>query len=159
MTKLIVKGLLDDTTGIEGVDWKYAPISEEHMPQVGFGATRDAIRWAYKGYMLELGQTIAQQNKNMAGRPKLAEYQGIDCRRALAIYYHVQLSTPFHERAALTSRALINQMQHFCALGHLPNNLFPAAHATLEASVSRGRTKLEIDKDWASPICEKLLGN
>ena len=159
MTKRIVKGLLDDTSGIEGVDWEYAPISEENMPQVGFGATRDAIRWAYKGYMLELGQTIAQQNRKLAGRPKLAEYQGIDCRRALAIYQHVQLSIPLHERAAVTSRALINEMQHFCALGHLPSNLFPAAHATLEASVSRGRTKLKIDQDWASSVCEKLLAN
>ena len=159
MAKRIVKGLLDDTSGIESVDWEYAPISEENMPQVGFGATRDAIRWAYKGYMLELGQTIAQQSRKLAGRPKLAKYQGIDCRRALAIYQHVQLSIPQQERAALTSRELINEMQHFCALGHLPRDLFPAAHATLEASVSRGRTILKIDQEWASSVCEKLLAN
>lgn len=57
MAKRVVKGLLDDTTGIEGVDWEFAPPSEEYMIGMGLGASREATRWAFKGYMLELHQT------------------------------------------------------------------------------------------------------
>ena len=42
MAKKRIRGLLDYATLKEGEDWEWEPPSETYMPNVGFGASREA---------------------------------------------------------------------------------------------------------------------
>jgi hypothetical protein len=63
MVKKQIRGLLDYTSVNNDEDWEFAPLSEEYMIGMGLGASREATRWAFKGYMLELHQTWASYKK------------------------------------------------------------------------------------------------
>jgi len=153
-SKRTVKGILDIVMGGE-TEWVLAQPSPIYMPQVGFGATPDAIRWAYIGFMLELGANIDLKFKKLSGRPKLEEYQDIDCRRAFAIWIYVHESFNNQELCNMSNRDLIEQLKTVSATGQIDKRLFREC-SRLEASVSTGRKKLQIGDCWHSEVCEKL---
>lgn len=160
MTKKKVRGLLDLVSVLEGEDWEWEhpPYSEEYMPGIGFGASKQATRWAYIGYLTELKGEIAAIKKK-AGRKQLGEYKGIDCRRALALWKYVQFSYPPEARNKLINRQLINDFQNLEKNDSNPSKLFSSMVESLEQSISRGRSKLNIDQYWNSDVCEKLTRN
>ena len=84
MAKKQVRGLLDYMALEDGEDWEFPPLSENYMFGMGLGASKDAIRWACKGYMLEMAQNMATFKKKV-GRRKKSEYGSIDCIRAMYI--------------------------------------------------------------------------
>ena len=65
MTKKQVKGLLDYIALKPDEEWEFAPNTEEYVFGMGMGASKDAIRWAYKGYMLEMQQGMTNFKKNV----------------------------------------------------------------------------------------------
>ena len=153
-SKRTVKGILDIVMNGE-TEWVLAQPSPIYMPQVGFGATSDAIRWAYIGFMLELGANIDLKFKKLSGRPKLEEYQDIDCRRAFAIWIYVHESFNNQEHCNMSNRDLIEQLKKLSETGQIDKRLFREC-SRLEASVSNGRKKLQIGDCWHSKVCEKL---
>jgi len=152
--KRTVKSLLDIVES-KDTEWELAQPSPIYMPQVGFGATPDAIRWAYIGFMLELGADIDLKFKKLAGRPKLKEYQDIDCRRAFAIWIYVHESFNNQEHCKMSNRDLIEQLKTVSKTGQIDRRLFREC-SRLEASVSNGRKKLEVDAFLHIEVCEKL---
>jgi hypothetical protein len=154
MMKRTVKSLLGIVES-KDTEWELAQPSPVYMPQVGFGATPDAIRWAYIGYMLELGADIDLKFKKLAGRPKLKKYQDIDCRRAFAIWIYVHESFSNREHCTMSNRELIEQLKSVSAAGQIDKRLFREC-SRLEASVSDGRKKLQIGDCWDSKVCEEL---
>lgn len=156
MTKKQIKGLLDYMTLSSGEDWELAPNTEDFVFGMGMGATKDAIRWAFKGYLVEMRENMATFSKK-TGRKKLHEYGCIDCKRAMRIWLFVQtLNTEQH---SLKNRHLIATMQKLGNNDQTIKKLFPKDHTRLESSVSRGKNKLAIDVTWKSKVCEKLTTN
>ncbi len=46
-----IRGILDYISLKPGEEFEWEPISESYVPGMGLGASKDAIRWAYKGFM------------------------------------------------------------------------------------------------------------
>ena len=162
MSKKRVRGLFDIVGLADGEEWELEPNSEDFVFGMGMGATEDATRWAYKGFCLEVGQSIRKIAAKNNGRPLKEAYQSYDCLRALVIWEHVQRYIPKELRSGITNRALIKIMQDGEAAYSLAgvqnsSELFPQTSATLETSLSRGRKKLKIDENWESEVCEKLI--
>ena len=156
MTKKQVKGLLDYMALKPDEEWEFAPNSQEYVHGMGMGASKDAIRWAYKGYLLEMQQNMVTFKKNV-GRKKQHQYESVDCQRAMRIWLFVNNSR--NEIESLKNRHLIASMQKLGEHDKTINKLFPVGHTRLESSVSTGKTVLEIDADWHSEVCEKLTAN
>ena len=95
----------------DGEEWELEPMSEDYVYGMGMGATKDATRWAYKGFCLEVGQSIRKIAAKNNGRPRKEAYQSYDCLRALVIWEHVQKYIPQELRSGITNRALIEIMQ------------------------------------------------
>jgi hypothetical protein len=155
MTKKQVHGLLDYMKLKDGEDWKFTPLSEEYMIGMGLGASREATRWAYKGYMLELHQNLASFKKKV-GRKRKPEFGSIDCQRAMLIWVYLHKMNQ-NRNISLKNRHLISLMQSLGENDSRIKNLFPKGHSRLQSSVSAGKTKLEINDRWESKVCEKLL--
>ena len=51
-----VKGLLDYISLKPNEEAEYASNSEDYVFGMGLGATKQATRWAYKGFLLESGE-------------------------------------------------------------------------------------------------------
>ena len=66
-----IKGLLDYISLKPGEEAELAPNSEDYVFGMGLGATKQATRWAYKGFFLESGERIEKIKKNINGRPKV----------------------------------------------------------------------------------------
>ena len=156
MTKKQVRGLLDYITLEDGEDWEFPTLSENYMFGMGLGASKDAIRWAFKGYMLEMNENMSAFQKKI-GRPKKSEYGSIDCIRAMYIWLYVYKINKQVD-LSLKNRHLIKQMQFLGEWDSRIAKVFPPEHSRLQSSVSNGKTKLEIDDKWRSKVCEKLLG-
>ena len=162
MSKKQIRGLFDYLDLKDGEEWEWAPPSEDYVSGMGLGATKQAIRWAYNGYLLENMRAIKRINSRAVGRPKLAQHRNIDCRRALAIWQYVRINIPLELRPRASNRRLIHEMQKLqeaqkaASMKH-DARLFPKESAALEASVSRGRKILEISEVWESKVCEKLF--
>ena len=156
MTKKQVKGLLDYIALKPDDEWEFAPNTEEYIFGMGMGASKDAIRWAYKGYMLEMRQGMTKFKKNV-GRKKKHQFESVDCQRAMRIWLFVNQSRA--ELNSLKNRHLILAMQKLGEHDQTINKLFPIGHSRLESSVSKGKTVLEIDTNWHSKVCEKLTIN
>ena len=156
MSKKQIRGLLDYMEALNsGEDWELAPMSETFVHGMGLGASATATRWAYKGYLSELSVEITAF-KNRAGRKKLAQYDGVDCKRAYAIWWYLyQLRYP--NNRSLKNRHLIEHMQRCGKYDKKVARLFPRNHGRLESSVSRGKKLLEIDENWESKVCEELI--
>lgn len=157
MVKKQIRGLLDYTSVNNDEDWEFAPLSEEYMIGMGLGASREATRWAFKGYMLELHQTWTSYKKKV-GRKKKSEYGSIDCQRAMLIWVYVNKMNP-NPSTSLKNRHLISLMQSLGTSDSRIASLFPKGHSRLQSSVSAGKTKLEINDRWESKVCEKWFNN
>jgi hypothetical protein len=81
-----VRGLLDYISLKPGEQPEWEPISESYVPGIGTGASKDAIRWAYKGYLVEryqhqekiIAQIKAQKKQNTKiGPPE--KNTGVSC--------------------------------------------------------------------------------
>ena len=70
-----VRGLLDYISLKPGEKPEWEPISESYVPGMGLGASKDATRWAYKRYMLELKEKLHDLNKRVGGRPAKSNLQ------------------------------------------------------------------------------------
>mgnify|MGYP006883068555 CR=1 FL=1 len=161
MSKKRVRGLFDIVSLADGEEWELEPNSEDFVFGIGMGATKDATRWAYKGFLLEAGQAIKNVASKKSGRPQLAPYQHIDCRRAYAIWEHVNTYIDEQDRSKLSNRGLIRRLQkleakHAQLVSKRQSRLFPITTESLETSVSRGKSTLKIDQTWSSEVCEKL---
>ena len=151
-----VRGLLDYISLKPGEKPEWEPISESYVPGMGLGASKDAIRWAYKGYMLELKEKLDDLNKRVGGRPAKSNLQKVDNLRAFIIWFVIWKYSPDLELAKYTNRQLIEFMKS--SKNGLPNPTkhFHVTTNNLEQSLSRGRTSLQIDENWRSDVCEKL---
>ena len=157
MAKKQVRGLLDYTSVNNDEDLEFAPLSEENMIGMGLGASRDATRWAFKGYMLELHQNLASFKKKV-GRKRKPEFGSIDCQRAMLIWVYLHKMNP-NPNVSLKNRHLISLMQSLGKNDSRIARLFPPEHERLQSSVSAGKTKLKIDDQWRSKVCEKWFNN
>ena len=162
MTIKRVRGLFDYMELKEGEQWEWEPLSEDFVAGMGTGATKEAMRWAYKGYLLEHAHAFRAISPQKTGRPRKGQYEDIDCRRAFATWHFVQRNIPEELRAGLTNRNLIGTMQSIqnALKQHMlehDRKLFPIGEAAIESSISRGKSKLEISAGWNSKVCEKLM--
>ena len=157
MAKKQIRGLLDYTSVKNDEDWEFAPLSEEYMMGMGLGASKEATRWAFKGYMLELHQNLASFKKKV-GRKRKPEFGSIDCQRAMLIWVYLHKMNP-NPNISLKNRHLISLMQSLGKNDSRIARLFPKTHSRLQSSVSAGKTKLEINDRWESKVCEKLMNN
>lgn len=155
MAKKQIRGLFDYLALKEGEDWEFSPQSENHMFGMGLGASKDAIRWAYKGYLLEIRENMDSFKKKV-GRKKKSKYGSIDCVRAMYIWLYVNKISS-NAGLSLKNRHLINQMQILGENDSRIKKVFPKTHSRLESSVSSGKGILEIDDNWRSKVCEKLI--
>jgi hypothetical protein len=161
MSKKRVRGILDIVSLADGEEWEFEPNSENFVVGMGMGATKDATRWAYKGFLLEAGEAIRTVATKKVGRPHKEPHEDIDCRRAYAIWDYVNKYIPKQKRSKLSNRALIKSLQkleteHGQLVSEQHPSLFPITTENLETSVSRGKGKLRIDRAWKSEVCEKL---
>ena len=151
-----IRGILDYISLKPGEEFEWEPISESYVPGMGLGASKDAIRWAYKGYMLELKEKLDDLNKRVGGRPAKSNLQKVDNLRAFTIWFVIWKYLPDLELAKYTNRRLIEFMKS--SENGLPNSkkYFHVTTNNLEQSLSRGRTNLQIDENWHSDVCEKV---
>ena len=70
-----IRGILDYISLKPGEEFEWEPISESYVRGMGLGASKDAIRWAYKGYLVERYQhqekIIAQIKAQMKQNTKI----------------------------------------------------------------------------------------
>ena len=154
MPKKRIRGLLGYATLKEGEDWEWEPPSETYMPNVGFGASPEAHRQAYRGYIEELNDLVERSFRPARGRPKTVQYQDINSRRAFFIWWEVK-DWPLSRRRTATNRELIERMRNLTN-EEMRVKYWPDRQS-LEQSISRGRKNLEIDNKWNSKVCEKIL--
>lgn len=74
---------------------------------MGLGATKEAIRRAYKGYLVENALAKKAITPKRTGRPKKRMFEDIDCLRAYFMWQHVQLNIPEEKRSGVSNRSLI----------------------------------------------------
>ena len=101
MSKKRIRGLLDLVSLSDSQEWELEPNSENFVFGLGLGASKDATRWAYKGFLLEVGQSIRKIAAKNNGRPRKEAYQSYDCLRALVIWEHVQKYIPQELRSGI----------------------------------------------------------
>ena len=88
--------------------------------------------------------------KNKGGRPSLKYGKG--SRRAYVLWL-IAKELPSEQRKKISNRKLIKiakTMQYRALFSN-------CAFKTLEQSISRGKTALEIDSEWNSEVCKKLF--
>jgi hypothetical protein len=105
--------------------------------------------------------------KRPKGRPKVEALASQDARRAFRLWEAVKMLREFEKAHGLESTAVSNRnlieaqmkVEPRIFAGEPDEWLFPTtvAFETLEQSVSRGKTKLKIDPDWQSELCEEIL--
>lgn len=157
-----VNGLLDAVVSESaGEEWEVAEHSPEFVPGMGLGATKQAIRWAYLGMLQEDRAILKRVFKKPLGRPKKHPYQGKDAIRAFAAWrmcggLRDVLDKP---NGIITNRELIRVISLLEDRLGVPRRerLFTAYESTNEQSLSRGKKTLEIDDNWNSKVCDKLL--
>jgi hypothetical protein len=156
-----VRGLLDVVQAeAEGEAWELEASSSDFVPGMGLGATKEATRWAWRGYQLEMSNSVKARLKRPAHRPKKPRLANADALRAYSAWNMCQ-----KRRASLnlpdgkvTSRQLIGIIQAVERDIGIPlhDRLFSASEKTNEQSLSRGKALLEIDAHWNSAVCEEL---
>ena len=159
-----VRGLLDYISLKPDEKPEWEPISESYVRGMGLGASKDAIRWAYKGYLVEryqhqekvIAQIKAQKKQNTKiGPPEKTPEFRVDNLRAYYLWFLVRdWAESF--RCELTSRRAIElaKMQPVTSKtkaiwGHQES-------PSIEQSVSRGKSFWRIDNSWTSERCEKF---
>lgn len=98
------------------------------------------------------------------GAPSKGKYQNLHCERAFWIWLLARNISTAHgsrlTRGSLSNRELIRVAR--ALRDKIPNHtkLFHVgSDETLETSVSRGIKELEIDDEWQSDVCEKILAS
>ena len=119
-----IRGILDYISLKPGEEFEWEPISETYVPGMGLGASKYAIRWAYKGFMLE-GAELAQKaakklepqilELNVGGAPKKKALRTDDGRRAFFLWFILRVY-PEDDRCGLTNRRAIP----LAAQAHVP---------------------------------------
>ena len=92
----------------------------------------------------------APPEKNKGGRPSLKWGKG--SRRAYVLWL-IAKELPPDQRKKISNRKLIQIAQNMQYSALFKN----CAFKTLEQSISRGKTALEIDSEWNSEVCKKLF--
>ena len=90
------------------------------------------------------------RQKNKGGRPSVKWGKG--SRRAYVLWLFAK-ELPQDQRKKISNRELIQIAQTTQYRALFSNCLF----GTLEQSISRGKTALEIDDEWNSEVCKKLF--
>jgi hypothetical protein len=150
-----VKGLLDYISLKRGEEAELAPNSKDYVFGMGLGATEEATRWAYKAFLQENTERFESTNKKPNGRPKISFFKKKNNRRAFALWFLMKNRTQ-NKRAKITNRDLILLAQEVYNSNSTKDLFSERITATIEQSVSRGRTSLKIDENWNSEVCEKL---
>lgn len=95
------------------------------------------------------------------GRPKKSVLTSDDTIRALFAWDFVRrtrmwLSEPNRK---FTNRFVIDMLVRFEEATNISaaDRYFSSSIATLEGSLSRGKSRLQIDRHWHSEVCEKLM--
>lgn len=153
-----IRGLLNYISLKPGEEFEFAPNSEDYVSGMGFGATKQAIRWAYKGFLLESRERLESITHKTNGRPRKSFFLKKDTVRVFVLWFMVK-DWPQSKRAKITNRDLISLAQKV-SYSNTTQELFDESmSANIEQSVSRGRTALKIDKNWDSEVCEKQYKN
>ena len=150
-----VKGLLDYISLKPGEEAELVPNVEDYVFGIGLGATEEATRWAYKGFLQEKRERFKSTNKKLNGRPKISFFRKKNNRRAFAIWFLMK-NCRQNIKAKISNRDLILKAQEVYNSDSTKELFNERITATIEQSVSRGRTSLKNDENWNSEVCEKL---
>lgn len=109
------------------------------------------------GEQLRLAMMTPQHEKRGRGRPRKADIEQVDRKRAWICWWIVQRMREQGKpvtRSSTSAAALIEQARD------LPRGteLFSKTtdQSTLQQSIYRGKTALQIDEDWNSAACEEI---
>jgi len=159
-----VRGLLDYISLKPDEKPEWEPISESYVPGMGLGASKDAIRWAYKGYLVEryqqqekvIAQIKAQMKQNTKiGPPEKTPELRVDNLRAYYLWFLVRdWAESF--RCELTSRRAIELAKMQPVTGKTKAIWGHQESPSIEQSVSRGKSFWRIDNSWNSERCEQF---
>ena len=126
------------------------------VPEMGIGATPDAIRWATIGYLNELLRDYEKINAAPVGRPTSEFMDKVPQRRAFMLWALVNRDPISPNLRRASTRELINVMLLLRNFGPDITKYFPNTTDNLEPSISRGRSILCIGPQWQSQVCEKI---
>ena len=159
-----IRGILDYISLKPGEEFEWEPISESYVRGMGLGASKDAIRWAYKGYLVEryqhqekvIAQIKAQKKQNTKiGPPEKTPEFRVDNLRAYYLWFIVRdWAESF--RCELTSRRAIELAKMQNVTGKTKAIWGHQESPSIEQSVSRGKSFWRIDNSWTSERCEKF---
>ena len=121
MPKKQVKGLLDYMALKPDEEWDFAPNSEEYVHGMGMGASKDAIRWAYMGYMLEMRQGMIKFKKMLVEKNSTSRKCTLPKSHANMAFCEQKRN----ELESLKNRHLILEMQKLGEHDQTINKLFP----------------------------------
>lgn len=158
MGERTARGIMDHVQAVQDdVEWEQ--LSVDYVPGMGLGATKQATRWAYIGYCMEMEQFIKSVLTKKRGRPPKSELASIDARRAFLLWKMVN-QTFSDSRLNCTVDTLINMVIAVEEHLKLPmrERAFPPG-GSYASSISRGKKILEIDANWNSQVCEKIDAN
>jgi hypothetical protein len=129
--------------------------SADYIPGMGFGASKQATRWAWIGYQVE----IALAAKRPAHRPRKHPFETKDFHRAFIAWGVLRvLRDTEGPDAKMSTREIVLLSKRAERKRDQPRNkrIWDSDQNSLEQSVARGKALLEIDANWQSEVCEKL---
>jgi len=158
------RGVLGYIRAKHGEEFEWEPISETYVPGMGLGASKDATRWVYKGYLVEryqhqekiIAEIKAQKKQNTKiGPPEKTPEFRVDNLRAYYLWFLVRdWAESF--RCELTSRRAIELAKMQPVTGKTKAIWGHQESPSIEQSVSRGKSFWRIDNSWNSERCEKF---
>ncbi|MGY6634843.1 MAG: hypothetical protein ACXIU8_14040 [Alkalilacustris sp.] len=157
-----VRGLLDMLDAERsGEAWEWAEPASDFVPGMGIGATAQATRWAWLGMQMEAAAAVERALKRPAGRPTKDRLLTKDAVRAFAVWrmcYALRHDVLGKPEAHITARELVRLIRQVEASLEVPRHcqLFARPDETVEPSITRGKSTLEIGDDWNSALCEEL---
>ncbi|WP_425084027.1 hypothetical protein [Ruegeria profundi] len=157
MSERKMRGILDTgQSDHDNFEQQWEEPSENYVPGMGTGATRQAIRWAYIGYCVEREHFIQCALTNPKGRPAKDPLASKDAYRAFLLWKMVN-QTIGGTKLNCSIGTLVSMAIAVEERLNLPMQAraFPPS-GSYASSISRGKKILEIDSDWNSEICEKI---
>lgn len=117
----------------------------------------DLTRWVTLGILYEQSLRL-KGYKRPRGRPKkpASKIQSLDAWRAFILWNYAQ-KLSVDARSKVSNRELIAFAAKVEGMLSVPNQerAFPPG-GDFESSISRGKSALEIDKNWTSALCEEI---
>lgn len=161
-----VRGLLEYIEAeASGEEWECAEPSPDWVPGMGSGATAEATRWAYKGWLLERYAAFPPpppSPKRGRGQPQKHRKLSNDGKRAFLLYLMARairdtvgsgpsskIEMPLFEMIDLTKKTF--RTRGLFAKPKAPNKMY--------GSVKRGREIFGIDEYWRGPPPESLFNS